>query len=254
MNKQIDLPAPSLSALKKVHLTMDMTGKHYELLAAYEGGSPEQVILSILTDLMEEDANKLTREEANYLFTLVRIASLGDDIPMNITCPHCKHEGKATAKLSATDLKTTPILYKIPTVEWVCERGKEPETFQIVPPPLAMEVSLFDWFLTTQDKTRQQLLSEKPLLMMFSMLKALLHLTRRDGTRFIETTDDFQMAHETLSFNPYRTTAQLDTYQTEVDSFGMKPNRHTYRCKECGGTSTFHLPLLYGLYNQGGDK
>ena len=59
MKRTIKLPAPQLSILKEVNLDLDMTGRHYAQLASSEGQLPEDVVLSILKDLVDEDANQL---------------------------------------------------------------------------------------------------------------------------------------------------------------------------------------------------
>ena len=63
MTKNIILPAPQLSQLKSVNVDLNMTGRHYAFLATSEGQIPEEVVLSIVKDLMVEDANKLTLTE-----------------------------------------------------------------------------------------------------------------------------------------------------------------------------------------------
>ena len=47
MRKTIKLPAPELSQLKEVNIDLDMTGRHYALLATAEGQVPEDVAISI---------------------------------------------------------------------------------------------------------------------------------------------------------------------------------------------------------------
>ena len=88
MRKTIKSPTPQLSILKEINIDLDMTGRHYALLASCEGQLPEDVVLSILKDLVEEDANKLTLSELRYLFMLVKINSLENKYVISVECTH----------------------------------------------------------------------------------------------------------------------------------------------------------------------
>ena len=85
MRKTIKLPAPQLSQLKEVNVDLDMTGEHYMQIASSEGQVPEDVALSIVKDLMEEDANKLTMAELRYIFMLIKINVGSNQYNLNFT-------------------------------------------------------------------------------------------------------------------------------------------------------------------------
>jgi hypothetical protein len=48
--------------------------------------------------------------------------------------------------------------------------------------------------------------------------------------------------------NKYQTVSKLYEFSNEVDSFGVQSDKlYELKCKECGGTLRFRLPLLHGL-------
>lgn len=253
MIKTIKLPAPELSKLKEVTVDLEMNGEHYIQLATCEGKLPEEVVLSILKDLVKEDANELTLAEARYIFMMVKINSLEDNLYANVQCTHvvngkpCEHENHFHIRLSDADLHSTPKHYKIPTCEIVVE--KEKKEFKVIPPSIKTEVSIFDWFLTTKGIAPEDLFENKELSVAYGWLRALCHLVDVnsnepliDGEKF-----KFENAEDCMKENKFSTILDLNKKVDEVDSFGVQNQKYTFECEECGGKLTFQIPLLYGL-------
>ena len=76
MRKTITLPTPQLSYYKEVNVDLDMKGNHYLELGEARGKIPEEVALSIVRSLMEEDANKLTINDTIELISFILHFSL----------------------------------------------------------------------------------------------------------------------------------------------------------------------------------
>ena len=270
MKKTIRLPAPQLSILKEVTIDLDMTGRHYALLASCEGQTPEDVALSILKDLVEEDATQLTLPEVRYLFMLVKINSLENHYSVNVICNNMVHtkdkDGKEFEKecdcvnhydvfLSDADLNPTPPNYEVPIVKF--NRDGVEKDYKVLPPAIVEESKLYNYFLTERGANQEQIMQNKELLYEFSFLRALLHLVDEEGHRFVKPDDNYNVFIDKSSpkENP-NTLYNLNNYQVitkifdavmEVNEYGVQPKIYELKCKECGGTVLFQLPLLNGL-------
>lgn len=252
MTKYIKLPAPQLSQLKEVSIDLDMTGRHYALLASCEGQLPEDVATSILNDLMEQDAYKLTLAEVRYLFTLVKINSLENDYTVSLECPHKKADGTEcgcintyTVSLSDGELHPTPSDYVPPTIEFNTKDG--PRTFSVIPPSIKEESALYEYFLTQKDANQEKISEDKTLSFEFTFLRGILHLVESDGSRFKKETDFLGDMLGLLDCNKFQTINKLYDLVIEVNQYGVQNKIYTMKCKECGGMLSFHLPLLSGL-------
>ena len=258
MRKTIKMPAPQLSWLKEVNIDLDMTGRHYALLASCEGQLPEDVALSILKDLMEEDANKLTLTELQYLFMLVKINSLENNYVVDVECPHCNKTNSVKILLSDADLNPTPSDYEVPKILF---RDKDTEKEYSVMPPTMDKIShLYDYFVTEKNADQDKITNDKALLFDFSVLYGLLHLVDSNGNPFVKDTDNFNDLLDTsllednktpkptvLNMNKHSTIRKLLELVAEVGSYGVQKKTYDTKCKECGGRFIFPLPLLYGV-------
>lgn len=250
MTKIIELPAQQLSRLKKVHMSFDLTGKHYEMLASYDGGAPEQLVLSILMDCVKENVALLSRQEALYLFTLLRITSIDSYADFSYVCSHCGKKQTVKVNLGDVSINNPKKKYKIPSIEWQTKINEKKNEYSVLPLPLATEVMILDWFAVKLDISRDSLIKDKKYLTKYQIIKAIASLVAKDGSKVIETTENLNDIDDMLSFNDYSTVKKLMNYYEEVDNFGMGDNIQTVKCKGCGETNKFHLPMLYGLYNK----
>ena len=257
MTKFIKLPAPMLSQLKEVNIDVDMKGRHYAEIATSDGQIPEEVALSILKDLMKEDANKLTLNELRYLFMLVKINSLENNYTATVICTHPKKGGKDPNKncgcentikirLSDADLNIPPKNYKPPVIKFNFD-GTEKE-YSVLPPTVDMECAVLNWFLTEKGITREELLIDKKNSFDFTYVRSVMHLVdKTTGERAVKEITDFEIALKSLDNNIYSIVHKLYEYVEEVGKYGLEPKTYEIDCKECGGKLTFHLPLLHGL-------
>ena len=254
MRKTIKLPAPELSQLKQVDIELDMSGRHYAQLAVFQGEISEDVALSILKDLIEQDANKLTIAELRYLWMLVKIHALDNDYTVKVKCTHYKKDGKPCGhiteyhvKLSDADLNHTPKNYKVPTIKFIVDDKTEKE-FTVMPPTMDMESALLNYFIVEKGVSTEEIENDKQTSLDFTFARSLMHLVDKDGNRLINDAKQFPDCNNYLDLNRFDTVKQLYAFSNEVDKFGVQADKsYEFKCKECGGTLTFQLPLLNGL-------
>lgn len=254
MRKTIKLPAPQLSHLQQVDIDLDMSGRHYAELATSEGQIAEDVALSILKDLIEQDANKLTINELRYLFMLVKINALDNNYTVNIKCTHMRKDGKPCGhvntyqvRLSDADLNRTPKNYKVPEINFVVD-DKTQKTFKVMPPYMEMESALLNWFMIEKGHTTEEIENDKDVSLQFTFLRSCMHLVDKEGNWLIDKVEQFEDCDHYLDLNKFDTVKNLYSLCNEVDSFGVQANKlYELTCKECGGRLVFQLPLLNGL-------
>lgn len=253
MKRTIKSPAPQLSELKEFNIDLDMTGRHYAQLATSEGQIPEDVALSIIKDLLEEDASKLTIAELRYLFILVKINSLENNYNVTIGCTHevngkeCGCLNHVKVHLSDGDLNICPKNYKIPEIEFILDEKGTFKKYSVLPPTMAMESALLNWFMNVKNVTLDAIADDKKTSMEYTFIRSLMHLKEKDGNRLINEINDFEPALKYLDFNKYQTVSKLYDYCNEVDKFGVQNKVYEIKCKECGGLLVYRLPLLHGL-------
>ena len=252
MRKTINLPAPQLSQLKRVSIDLDMSGRHYALLASCEGQLPEDVAFSILKDLVEEDASKLTLSEVRYLFMLVKINSLENKYSVNVECTHVDEKGKPCGCnntfdvfLSDQDLNPTPPDYKVPTI--VFRANDTEKEYSVIPPTIANESKLYNYFLTEKNATPEQIPENKELSFEYTFIRSMLHLVDSNDNRLISDDANFADVMNYLDDNKFQTINHLIDKVIEVNKFGVQNKVYKLKCKECGKTLVFQLPLLNGL-------
>ena len=264
MRRTFKMPAPQLSYLKEVNIDLDMTGRHYALLARAKGMLPEDVALSILKDLMEEDANLLTLAELRYLFMMVKINNLENDYIVDIQCEHIK--GKKTCgcinhvkvQLQNSDLNPTPSDYEPPKIKF--RRDDTEKEYTVMPPPAKRISELYDFFVTQKNAGPEQIVNDDQLSFEFSFLDGLLHLVDSDGNPFVKENDNFADFIDdgnmednktpkptVININKMSVIKELLTFTNEVDSYGVQPTTVDTNCKECGGRIIVPVPLLDGL-------
>lgn len=264
MKRTFKMPAPQLSYLKEVNIDLDMTGRHYALLARAKGMLPEDVALSILKDLMEEDANKLTLAELRYLFMMVKINNLENDYVVDIQCEHIK--GKKTCgcinhvkiQLQDSDLNPTPSDYEPPKIKF--RRDDTEKEYTVMPPPAKRISELYDFFVTQKNADPAKIVNDDTLSFAFSFLSGLLHLVDSNGNPFVKEDDNFADFIDdgnmednktpkptVININKMSVIKKLLEYVNEVDSYGVQPTTVDTNCKECGGRIIVPIPLLDGL-------
>ena len=256
MRKTIELPAPELSQLKRVDIDLDMTGRHYALLATSEGNIPEELALSILKDLVVQDANKLTLAELRYLFMLVKINAMDNNYNAYVYCTHfnpktkkdCNYKNEVQIRLSDADLNRTPHGYKVPEIEFVIDNTQQ--MYKVMPPTADMEISLLNYLIVEKGIPQIDLQKDKTTALKFSFIRAMMHLVNDKGERVISQVNQFDECEKLFDVNKYTTIRKLFSLMEEVDGFGVQ-EEHVYhfKCKECGGELVFTIPLLYGFSN-----
>ena len=264
MKRTFKMPAPQLSYLKEVNIDLDMTGRHYALLARARDMLPEDVALSILKDLMEEDANQLTLAELRYLFMMVKINNLENDYVVDIQCEHIK--GKKTCgcinhvkiQIQDTDLNPTPSDYEVPKIKF--RRDETEKEYKVMPPTVKRISELYDFFVTQKNANPEKIINDDQLSFEFSFLSGLLHLVDLEGNPFVREIDNFADFIDdclcednktpkptVININKMSVIRQLLAYVNEVDSYGVQPTTVDVNCKECGGRLIVPVPLLDGL-------
>lgn len=254
MKKTIKLPAPQLSQLKEVSMEMDMSGRHYVQLATSQGQIAEDVALSILKDLIEQDANKLTLSELRYLFMLVKIHAMDNEYKVPVRCTHVKKDGKPCnhvteyiVHISDADLNRPPHNYKPPKIEVIIDESTQRE-FTVMPPTMDMESALLNWVILEKGWTLKEIEEDKEISMKFTFIRCMMHLVDKDNNRLINAVEQFETCEQYIDLNSYSVIKNLYALCNEVDSFGVQGNHlYEFKCKECGGTLVFQLPLLNGL-------
>ena len=168
MKKTIKMPAPQLSWLKEVNIDLDMTGRHYALLASCKGRLPEEVGLSILKDLVEEDANQLTLAELRYLFMLVKINNFEDEYIITATCQHrkkdgtiCNHDNKVKVFISDADLNPTSSDYEPPKIKF--RKNDTEKEYSVLEPPIKRVVELYEYFQNDRGATSEDIENDDEL-------------------------------------------------------------------------------------------
>lgn len=251
MKKIIKLPAPQLSQLKEVNIDLDMTGRHFAQIATSDGQVPEDVALSILKDLVVEDANKLTMSEMRYLFMLVKINSLENDYTIIVSCTHekngkvCNHANQLKIKLSDADLNPTPKNYKVPEITFVANNTEK--EYYVLPPTMDMESAIYNWFIN-KGKSLEDIANDKQTAINYTFIRACCSLVdKKTNQRLVQNLNDFDTVLTYFDCNKYQTVHKLYEELAEVDSFGVQNKIYEIKCKECGGKLIFRLPLLNGL-------
>lgn len=252
MRKTLTSPAPQLSQLKTFNIDLDMTGRHYALLASCEGQVPEDVALSILKDLLEEDANKLTIAELRYLFMLVKINSMENEYPVYVICTHnkedgtpCKHKNKYKVYLSDNDLNKTPNNYQVPAIMFRTEDTEK--EYKVMPPTMDLETKLYEYFQTDKNVSYDKIGENKQDAFEYTFIRDVMHLVDKGGTRLVNLDTNLSDVNKYLDCNKYKTIGQLYELCAKVDSYGVQNKVYHIKCKECGGNLVFQLPLLNGL-------
>ena len=252
MRKHIKLPAPQLSQLKEVDIDLDMTGRHYAILATCEGQVPEDVVLSILKDLLEQDANKLTLSELRYLFILVKINSLENEYTVPVKCTHTNDDGtdcgcinQYKIFLSDADLNPTSNDYIPPKIHFrTTDTEKE---YFVIPPTMDIESNIWNFFQTQRNASSEKIVKDKKLSFEYTLLRSICHLVDGDGNRLISTYSNFEDILKLADSNKYQTINHLFDYVIEVGKYGVQDKVYEVKCKKCKKKLIFQLPLLHGL-------
>lgn len=266
MKRTFKMPAPQLSYLKEVNIDLDMTGRHYALLAKSKDMNilPEDVALSILKDLIEEDANQLTLPELRYLFMMVKINNLENDYTVNIQCEHIKGKkicgcmNHVNVKLQDSDLNPTPSDYEPPKIKF--RRDDKEKEYTIMPPTVKQISQLYDFFATNKNADFTKIVNDNDLSFQFDFLYGLLHLRDSEGNCFVMDTDNFADFIDTglcedkktpkpsvININKMSVIRQLLLFVKEVGAFGVQETVIDTNCKECGGRLIVPIPLLNGM-------
>jgi hypothetical protein len=260
MKTRFKLAGGPLSYLHEVTVDLELKGKHFEDLSQADDDVYERSVLSVLTDLMDEDPFQLTSTELYHVFLLVKVTSLGPKLDMNVSCQHsvktrtpagdgeriCGASNTFEYSLLESDIVYAPKNYKVPEVLFT--QGGVEQLYQVRPPTMTQVLDLFAYFQERGVSRRELLRPEnKALRWDFAKHNMLLYL------RNVKTGDSFfdrkqrEEAVKDIADNPLSFTAKVGKIIEEEDSFGVSHKRLSLVCKECGGKLTFRLPLSAGL-------
>ena len=258
MKTNFQLATGPLSYLKEVNIDLELKGKHFDQLVVADEDTYERVVLSILSDLMDEDPNKLTLSEMYHLFLFVKVQSLNSKLSLSVRCHNILHAVKDLSEVQRecgalnsfeyslldSDIVYCPKNYKIPEISFMTE-GKV-QQYEVRPPTMNHELDLLAYF---QEKgvTREDLSRDRQQQLAFAKHRILLHMRGK------ETGEDFfdrkrrEKAVEDISENSVSFIQKAGELMGEVNSFGVSNKRMTLTCKECGGKVNFRLPLSAGI-------
>lgn len=249
MKKQIKLPSADLGYLNQVNIELEMRAKHYDALTTSSGDHHEEVVLSILKDLMEEDPYKLTTIDLMYLFTLVKISSIGSVLHVTTRCPQIVATPNGNTRVCGAKYafnfslaKDNDVIYRDPSTpapKFTLTVNGTPEEFSIKLPTMATEIELLNT-LDAEGKSRKEvLLKDRPAAMRYSRARMAAHFVSNNHTQ-----EEIVKAIEDMS---YREMSELTALIKSVNSYGLRQKVFTCTCKECGGVFDYRLPLFFGI-------
>lgn len=247
MKKQVKLPSGVLGYLNQINIDLEMKAKHYDLLTTVTGDHYEEAVLSILSDLMDEDPYQLTQIDLMYVFTLVKIASIGDKLTVPLRCPNtlvtksgsyrvCGAKQKFEFSIAESD---DVKFYSGTLPEFTLSIGDKEETFSLKLPSMSSEIELLSE-LEAEGKTRKEvLLQNKQALNTYSKKRLVAHILSNNHTP--------AELYAALENSSYKKILELTSKVKDLNSYGLVHTTFNLTCKECGGTFVYRLPLFFGL-------
>ena len=258
MKSKFQLASGPLSYLKEVTLDLELKGKHFDQLVVADQDSYERAVLSVLQDLMDEDPYQLTMSELYHVFFYVKVSSLGSSLPMSMRCRHmtedisqtgrirreCGALNKVDYSLIDSDVIHAPKDYKIPTIEFT--HGGKKTLYEVRPPTMTQELDLLAYY-SERGVSKEALTEDKLITLEYAKHRILLHLKAVDsGDRFFDR-EQRERALKDIAESSLLFMKKASEYMEEVNSFGISNKRMSVVCKECGGKSSFRLPLWAGI-------
>ena len=258
MSTKFQLASGPLSYLGEVTIDLELKGKHFDQLVVADQSNYERAVLSILADLMNEDPYQLTMSEMYHLFFFVKVTSLGHKVPMNVKCRHvlidtssagkvqreCGVLNKTEYSLIDSDVVYASKDYKIPEIEFVC--GGTVGVYEVRPPTMTQELDLMAYY-QERGISKEALVEDKLVTLEYAKHRILLHLKNKaTGDRFNDRKQR-EEALKDIANNSLAFMKKAADYMEEVNSFGISNKRMSVTCKECGGKSSYRLPLWAGI-------
>ena len=245
MKKKIRLPSGKLGYLDSIDIDLEMKGKHFDALTTVQGKHFEEVVLSILKDLMEQDPYQLTQIDLMYVFTLVKIASFGGQMEITTTCPMQIHVNGGYRQCGAQtkfqlSLADDDVVYyegEAPTVTLDCGAGAE--VFPVKLPTMFMEIKIINGF-EEKGIAREDLLNDGETALAYSKQRLAAHV-------FTERYSLEQIINA-LDTGTFKQKADFARQCTLLADYGIKHKVYEVKCKECGGRYNYRLPLYAGLF------
>ncbi len=266
MKSLFELATGELSILKKVHLEPIMKGRHFDVLTLGDQENFEQVVVSILRDLMDEDPEELTMQELYHVWTFVKISTLGPTLSVSANCPKevgFKDENNNRAsKICNTLLETTidlasesdicrlPKNYKVPSLDFLVKKEEGTKKYYFRPPPVREEMLLIARFQEAGVSRMDLIDLTKDLKSTFSYSKhrMLLHVTDEKGNfLFFNHEDREEAIHFLLEENPLTIMASFTRIVKELATFGVVTKAKDVVCSSCNSSIKLSLPLKSGL-------
>ncbi len=266
MKNLFELATGKLSVLGEVHLDPVMKGRHFDVLTLGDQENFEQIVISILRDLMDEDPEKLTMQELYHVWTFVEISTLGPTLSVSANCPKeigFKTEtGQRASKICNNSLETTinlaedsdilrlPKKYVIPSLEFLLELEEGSKVYYFRPPTLKEEIFLLSRF-QEEGFSRADILDLKNKLdcsFRFSKHRMLLHVTDEEGKFLFSDHYDREKAIKILlDGNPMTIIAKITKIVQELATFGVVTKAKNVICSSCQSETKLSLPLKSGL-------
>lgn len=248
MKKKVRLPSGKLGYLGDVDIDLEMRGKHFDALTTVAGKHFEEVVLSILKDLMEQDPYLLTQIDLMYLFTLVKIASFGGQLEVTTVCPRQIQLGGGAYRQCGAQTRFTismgddDVLYyegEPPVVRLDMGEGRE-EEFLVRMPSMFVELKLLNAF-EEKGISREDLLKDADSALLYSKQRLAAHVfTERHS---------LEQVIQALDNGSFRFKADFAKQVTALADYGLKHKVYDVKCKECGGKYSYRLPLHAGIFS-----
>lgn len=249
MKKKIKIPSGILGHIPGgyINIELEMKSSHYDDLTTAGQDHFESSVLSILKELMEEDPYLLTQQDLLYVFTLVKISSIGSNLKITTRCPTLIQLQDNTHRLCGNKITFGYSLAKDDDVVYF--DGKErpqfkmlvndkEETFALQLPTMTKELEILETF-ENLGITRKQLLEDKSQASKYAKMRMVAHLV----------TNQFTEAEllEALNNGPFSKMNELADLVKEISKYGIKHKNITLHCPACGADFDYHLPLFAGL-------
>lgn len=253
-----------LSFLKEIHLDLQLKGKHLEPLTYATEDSFDKTVVSVLNDLMEENAEDLNLQEIYHVWALVKCASLGPSLSIRAHCNkkvrvensqrqiverNCEGLIESSFSVAEADVVRVPGNYKIPTITLPLGEGGTEVTYEIKPPRIKEDIFLLDIF-NEMGITKTILVdvrNNKEESMNYARHRMLLHLCKNGETVFTsfeERAELIKILNDQCSMSQIK---ELNNKIAEVSKYGVKFRSVVETCPECKSKVEVFLPLSAGL-------
>jgi len=151
---------PKLNDVPKYDVTIPSTGQKVRfrpylvreeriLLGAYESGEADFIVKTIVDTISacivdEVNTNRLTQFDVEYLFTKIRAKSVGETIPLGITCEKCEEETQINVNIDKVDMPVSELVKTIQLTDTISVDMKYPSWSYAIDEKDLKKVSSYD--------------------------------------------------------------------------------------------------------------